>query len=89
MPLFRGKHKERSVKFSLLVHLSKDEGTVPNPWAFGSKQRKGQAFIDKAFLYGMYNQSSVYKPFCTETGLRHYSQKTNAKLTEPLEQSLD
>lgn len=53
------------------------------------EQRKGQAFIDKAFLYGMYNQSSVYKPFCTETGLRHYSQKTNAKLTEPLEQSLD
>lgn len=27
----------------------------------------------------------VYKPFCMETFLRHYSQKTNAKLTEPLD----
>lgn len=27
----------------------------------------------------------VYKPFCTETRLRHYSQTTNAKLAEPLD----
>lgn len=86
-----GPLKRQSIRkemFSFLVHISKDEGTVPNPWAFGNKQRQGQAFIGRAILYGMYNQSSVYKPFCTETGLRHYSQKTNAKLTEPLDQSL-
>lgn len=50
--------------------------------------RQDQAFIDRVILYGMHNQSSVYKTFCTDR-VKTLQSKENAKLTEPLDHSLD